>query len=63
MHFFIYTDKAGETRWRLVGDNGEPMGDSGEGYTEPADCEEAVRTILSAAQTGAIGITREAPES
>lgn len=61
MHFLIYTDKASETRWRLVGDNGETMGDSGEGYEEERDCEEAVLTILSTARTGNIGVSREAP--
>jgi uncharacterized protein YegP (UPF0339 family) len=29
----IYRDKAGEFRWQAKARNGEPMADSGEGYT------------------------------
>ena len=38
----VYEDEAGEWRWRRIATaNGEPVADSGEGYTRHADAVEA----------------------
>jgi len=44
-HFELYTDLAGEWRWRFVAANGRVMADSGEGYERKGDAEEAIETI------------------
>ncbi|MFB6141050.1 MAG: DUF1508 domain-containing protein [Halosimplex sp.] len=41
----IYEDNAGETRWRLVHDNGNVLGDSGEGYSSQRNAERAVERV------------------
>lgn len=45
MTFELYRDAAGEWRWRLVAENGEPIADSGEGYKRKSDCLEAIALI------------------
>lgn len=45
MHFEIYTDKAGEHRWRLVASNGRVIADSGEGYKHLQDCRDAITKV------------------
>ncbi len=47
MKFRLYKDKAGEYRWTFKADNGEPMADSGEGYTRKASCVAAITTFKS----------------
>ena len=44
-YFDIFPDKAGEWRWTLHAANGEPVGDSGEGYASKSNCERAVRMV------------------
>ena len=44
-HFEIYTDTAGEYRWRLRADNGEAIADSGEGYVDEDDCRAGIKLI------------------
>ena len=58
MTFIVYPDSAGEYRWQLRASNGEPMGDSGEGYVSERDCMDAIETILNEAAAGRIGVTR-----
>lgn len=41
----VYTDDAGESRWRLVHDNGNILADSGEGYVTRAGALESVDSI------------------
>lgn len=42
----VYTDDAGETRWRWVAaENGEVLADSGQGYTDKRDALKAVARI------------------
>lgn len=36
----VYTDAAGEHRWHLIAPNGRIIADSGEGYTDRAECVE-----------------------
>lgn len=36
--FEVYTDKAGEWRWRFRASNSKIIADSGEGYKEKSDC-------------------------
>jgi len=45
MEFEIYEDNAGEYRWRLRSDNGEIVGDSGEGYASKSGARAAVGRI------------------
>ena len=49
MKFTIYRDGVGEYRWRLSGDNHEPIADSGEGYRHRADCLHAIDLVKSSA--------------
>jgi len=43
--FDVYEDAAGEYRWRLVHRNGNIIADSGEGYTDQDEAEEAVERV------------------
>ena len=43
--FQIYTDKAGEYRWRMRADNYETIADSGEGYVKKSDCEHGIELV------------------
>lgn len=43
MRIEIYTDKPGETRYRVVADNNQVVLTPSEGYTREEDCERAVR--------------------
>jgi uncharacterized protein YegP (UPF0339 family) len=43
--FDVYEDAAGEYRWRLVHRNGNIIADSGEGYTDQNEAEEAVERV------------------
>jgi uncharacterized protein len=43
--FQIIKDSAGEYRWRLRADNGEPIADSGEGYKAKADCQHGIALV------------------
>jgi len=45
VRFWVYQDKAGEWRWRLVAGNGKTVCDSGEGYGRRADCVYAVERV------------------
>ncbi|MFB6303871.1 MAG: HVO_2922 family protein [Haloferacaceae archaeon] len=43
--FEVYEDAAGEYRWRLESPNGRIVADSGEGYTERDEAEDAVERV------------------
>ena len=43
--FEIYTDDAGEYRWRFRANNGEIVADSAEGYVEKRDCERGMEIL------------------
>lgn len=43
--FEIYTDNAGEWRWRLVHRNGNIIADSGEGYASRQKCEQGLKSV------------------
>jgi uncharacterized protein YegP (UPF0339 family) len=47
--FQVYKDKAGEFRWTLKASNGEPIGDSNEGYKAKADLLHAIDLIQKGA--------------
>ncbi|WP_279459094.1 YegP family protein [Actinobacillus delphinicola] len=47
MHFEIYTDKAGEFRWRLVAGNGNIIATGGDGYKHRKDCEHGIDLVKS----------------
>lgn len=51
MNFELYEDNAGEYRWRLRADNGEIVGDSGEGYASKSGARDAVDSIRSKAES------------
>lgn len=46
----IYKDQAGEWRWRMRADNGEPIADSGEGYKDERDCRHGLGLVLAATE-------------
>jgi uncharacterized protein YegP (UPF0339 family) len=43
--FQVYTDAAGEWRWRLVAGNGRIIADSGEGYRDRPDCLHGIELV------------------
>ena len=43
--FELYEDKRGEFRWRLRHDNGNVVGDGGEGYTRKSAAREAIERV------------------
>lgn len=45
MKIEIYEDKAKEWRWRFIATNGNIMADSGEGYKNLMDCEQAIERL------------------
>lgn len=47
LEFETYTDSAGEHRFRLRAENGEIMGDSGEGYSTKDSLEDAIERVRS----------------
>src|SRR5262245_24837891 len=52
LKFEVYTDAAGEFRWRLRAANGSILATSGAGYKSKSDCREAVDRIKAEANTG-----------
>ncbi len=56
--FEVYTDKAGETRFRLKAGNGEIIG-VGESYKKKASCLNGIESIRKNAVDAAIEDTRE----
>lgn len=45
-HFLVYTDKAGEYRWRFVAANNRVIAESGEGYSSRFAVKRAITTFL-----------------
>ena len=45
MKYIVYKDTSDEYRWRLKADNGETVGDSGEGYKNKNDILEIIGNI------------------
>jgi uncharacterized protein YegP (UPF0339 family) len=43
--FQVYTDAAGEWRWRLVAGNGREIAASGEGYRDKQDCLHGIELV------------------
>lgn len=43
--FELYTDSAGEFRWRLRAGNGKVIATSGEGYAARADCAHGIELV------------------
>jgi len=52
--FTIYKDSKGEYRWRLRASNGKTIADSGEGYTNKADCQAAIKLIQGGAASAPV---------
>ncbi len=52
--FQIFTDKAGEYRWRLRANNNEIIADSAEGYKAKSDCEHGVDLVKQLAPTAEV---------
>ena len=46
MKAVIFKDAAGEWRWRLVADNGEPVADSAESYKRRHDARHGLSLVL-----------------
>lgn len=45
MKYCIYKDAKGEWRWYLRAANGNKLADSGEGYKNRKDCENAIESV------------------
>ncbi|GGN22330.1 HVO_2922 family protein [Halarchaeum nitratireducens] len=43
--FEVYTDAAGQWRWRLVHDNGNVIADSGEGYASRQKATQGIESV------------------
>jgi len=43
--FELFTDKAGQWRWRLVHTNGNIIADSGEGYASRQKCKQGIESV------------------
>ena len=48
----VYTDKAGEFRWRYVASNGKILADSGEGYKRKKNALKMAYRVLGMAYSG-----------
>jgi len=49
--FELYSDNAGEIRWRLKAKNGRVIATSGEGYKNKSDAEHAISLVKNASNT------------
>ena len=47
MKYEVYTDKAGEWRWRLIAGNGNIIAVSGEGYGQRQSCIDGIDAVKS----------------
>lgn len=56
--FEIYTDKAGDHRWRLRAANGRIVADSAEGYASKRNVKRAISTFCDAAESARLGELR-----
>jgi uncharacterized protein YegP (UPF0339 family) len=45
MKYCTKKDSAGEWRWRLLANNNKTIADSGEGYKNKQDCEDAIKLV------------------
>ena len=52
--FQIFTDSAGEFRWRLRANNNEIIADSAEGYKAKSDCEHGIDLVKLLAPTAEV---------
>ena len=52
--FWVYLDKAGKWRWRLVARNEEILADSGQSFTTKESCERNVMLVKRVAPTAPI---------
>lgn len=52
--FEVYSDRAGQWRWRFKARNGRVLADSGESYYNRTDCENAIQLIKRDAPTAPI---------
>lgn len=62
MNARLYRDDAGEWRWTLAADNGEPLAVSSEGYRHRGDAEHALHLVTQAGPDLDLSI-ESAPES
>lgn len=54
MKFTIYSDRAGEYRWRLRATNGRIVADSAEGYRSKADCQAGIQLVKRGAPAASV---------
>ncbi|XVH31668.1 HVO_2922 family protein [Haloferacaceae archaeon DSL9] len=61
--FELYTDQAGEIRWRLVHANGNIIADSGEGYASKQKARQGIRSVkANAPEASVVDLDRRARE-
>lgn len=56
--FLIYLDRGSEYRWTLYAANNRKIADSGEGYKNYADCEDAVKLVKALVPYAALKVNR-----
>jgi len=56
--FEVYTDDAGEWRWRLLARNGKIIADSAEGYSSKISALNSLDTVRSVARDARIDLER-----
>jgi uncharacterized protein len=49
MRYQVYKDAQGQWRWRLFAANNQNIANSGEGYTNKADCLSAINLVKGSA--------------
>ena len=54
MTYYKYKDSSGEWRWSLQAANGKKIADSGEGYHNEADCDNAIAFVKSSSSAPAV---------
>jgi uncharacterized protein len=52
--FSIYQDTLRQYRWRLKASNGRIIADSGEGYVNRVDCQNAIALIMQNAHSATV---------
>lgn len=50
MAYWVYKDRAGYWRWRLVAANNRIVADSGEGYVNKQDCLHGIQLVKGSSQ-------------
>jgi uncharacterized protein YegP (UPF0339 family) len=59
MKFFMYQDKRGDWRWRLVAANGKTVADSAEGYNGQGNVRRAIKAFRKGIDAAELVVVKE----